>query len=352
MLYSGEDITKSNFEILKPKSVFEIYSEISKPDLILYDLISKIRKVAKLDRTAYQSLKKQLPFFTGSCFGDKPRCSENFQYASYFIIDIDKCYDNQAQFIELQSRIAYDPRVNLIFTSPGGSGLKLVFELDSPCRSTKFFSDAYRSFAFQIAKDYNLQDKIDLSTHDATRVCFLSYDKNAWYNADSEKVSWKAYLPAGDLFSESDEDLICPGEYIIDKESPSVSNCSNDIHPDIYRTILNKLNPGKIYPAPKNYYVPEILNMIEEPVKEAAREHDIAVNEVRNIQYGKKFCFSHALNKAEVNVYYGKRGFSVVISPAGGTHPDLNKIVSTIVSEVIFTPKFIISDQDSPQTSI
>ena len=351
MLYRGENITKSNTEILKPKSVFEIYREISKCDSTLADLISRIRKVASLDRTAYQSLKKQLPFFTGSCFGEKPRSSENFLYSSYFIIDIDNCYEKEGSFIELRSRLAGDPRLHLMFSSPGGLGLKLLFILEEPCKSTKFFSDAYRSFAFQLARDYSLEGKTDLATHDAARVCFLSTDKNAWYNALPEKVSWKAYLPAGDLFCESDDNAEEAGEYITQKKNSTVSNCSNDIHPDIYMSILQKLNPAKKYPAPRNFYVPELLNSIELPVKQAVGKHNITVSEIRNIQYGKKFCFSHTLQKAELNVYYGKRGFSVVISPSAGTNSELNKVVYYIVSELIFNPQFIITDQVLSQIS-
>ncbi|HPI69627.1 MAG TPA: CRISPR-associated primase-polymerase type B [Bacteroidales bacterium] len=348
MLLRGENITKSNTEILRPKSVYEIYKEISRTNTTLSDLILRVRKVAGLDRSAYQALKKQLPFFTGSSFGDNTRSSEHFMHASYFILDIDKCFDNEGQMIELRSRLAGDRRLNLMFTSPGGLGLKLLFVLDEPCRSTKFFSDAYRSFASQLAKDYRLEDKIDLATHDATRVCFLSHDKQAYYNAVPEKISWKSYLPSGDLFLEPEDTISGTGEYKIQNKIPEVSNCSNDIQPDVYRAILKKLNPERRYPEPKSYFVPEILNLIEEPVKDAVLEHNISVSEIRNIQYGKKFCFSCFLHKAELNVYYGKKGFSVVITPANDTNPDLNKIVYAIVSELIFAPGFIIKDQDSP----
>jgi hypothetical protein len=352
MLYRGENIVKSNTEILKPVSVFDTCCEITKPDSDLHKIISRIRKVARLDPKAYQALKKQLPFFTGSFFGDKSRSAENFQYASYFIIDIDKCYDNEVSFTDLRSRISSDQRVHLMFTSPGGLGLKLVFELDEPCRSTKFFSDAYRSFAYQFSKEYSIESKTDLSTHDASRVCFLSYDSQAWYYPAPAKISWKSYLPAGDLFTEATAEEEQQGEYITHKVESIVTNSSNDLSPDVYKSILQKLNPDKTYPAPKNYFVPEILNLIEEPVREAVSGHNILVNEIRNIQYGKKFCFSHSLSKAELNVYYGKKGFSVVTSPAGGTNPELNRIVYNIVSEVIFTPRFFADCQPYPQTSI
>jgi len=341
MLYRGENITRSNTEILERRSVYEIYKEISKSESDLSVLVSRIRKVAGIDHSACQSLKKQLPFFAISFFGDKPRNTENFVHASYFIIDIDNCYENESNFIMLRNRIAQDPRVHLMFTSPGGAGLKLLFPLDEECVNTKFFSDAYRSFTSQLSRDINLEKKVDLSTSDVTRVCFLSYDKMAYYNPLPEKVCWKAYLPSHNLFTESKENDDDNGEYITTQlEIAEISNSSNDIHPDIYRAILKKLNPDGRYPVKKEYYVPEILNSLEEPVRDAVTKHSISISEIRDIHYGRKFCFSHGLHKAEINIYYGSKGFSVVITPGNGTHPELNKIVHTIVSDLIFTPKF------------
>jgi len=83
-----------------------------------------------------------------------------------------------------------------------------------------------------------------------------------------------------------------------------------------------------------------ILKLVEEPVHKAVEKHGISIEEIRDIQYGKKFGFAHGLHRAELNIYYGKKGFSVVISPRCGTHDELNKLVHALVSELIFTPHF------------
>ena len=338
MLYRGENITKSNTEILQERSVYEIYEEISdfKPELSL--LISKIRKVAGIDYKASISLKKQLPFFAISSFGGQTRKTENFEYASYFIIDIDNCYANRDDYECLRNRLIKDQRVNLMFASPGGAGIKILYPLAEVCNSTKYFSDAYRSFASQLAKEYGLEGKVDLTTSDVTRVCFISCDKSAYFNAEPEKVNWKAYLPFyDDLFDEETAEDKEPGcsSAIVDKES---SNSSNNIDPDIYNEILKKLNPDRKPKITREYFVPEIIKGLEEPIRKEVIKHNILLNEIRDIHYGRKFCFTHGLNKAELNIYYGKKGFSIVITPGNGTHPILNKAVHALVSDLIHSP--------------
>ncbi len=340
MLYRGNHITHSREEILQRVSTFEIYKEISKPRPELEKLVSRIRKVAAIDPNACQAIKKQLPYFTGSCFGSRPRKTENFEQAEHLIIDIDHCFDSKSRTDELRTSLAQDTRLQMMFISPGGMGLKLVYEMDEPCRNTKLFSDAYKTFAWQLARDHSLEGKIDLATHDVTRVCFLSSDPEAYFNPQADKISWKSYLPAGELFVEYTEDRTGDGEYAIEIPTEEPSNRPNDIKPDVYREILARLNPGKRVRPPKNHYVPGILNLVEEPVRKAVGAFHIQVDEIADIQYGKKYRFSHGLHQAELNIYYGKKGFSVVISPRCGTHDDLNRLVHALVSEAIFNTGF------------
>lgn len=55
-------------------------------------------------------------------------------------------------------------------------------------------------------------------------------------------------------------------------------------------------------------------------------EMGLEVYEVIDINYGKKFRIRMGNKMAELNVFYGKRGFSVVESPRNGTDSELNDI--------------------------
>ena len=54
--------------------------------------------------------------------------------------------------------------------------------------------------------------------------------------------------------------------------------------------------------------------------------------EVINIQYGKKLRFRVGMRKAEINLFYGKRGFSVVQSPRTGTDAEANALMADVVN--------------------
>jgi hypothetical protein len=62
-------------------------------------------------------------------------------------------------------------------------------------------------------------------------------------------------------------------------------------------------------------------------------DNDILTTELSGIHYGKKFKFSLGKRKAEINLFYGKKGYSVVISPRIGTDPDLNQVCRQLMRE-------------------
>ena len=57
----------------------------------------------------------------------------------------------------------------------------------------------------------------------------------------------------------------------------------------------------------------------------------IQITEIINISYGKKIRMKSRTKQAEVNVFYGKRGFSVVKSPRSGTNEELNELMASLI---------------------
>jgi len=82
-------------------------------------------------------------------------------------------------------------------------------------------------------------------------------------------------------------------------------------------------------------YVPEILNDIIGSLKEHIEMKGILVKEIRDIQYGKKLSMALGIKEAEINLFYGKKGFSVVKTPRTGTDTELNDLMADIVNEYI-----------------
>ncbi len=83
--------------------------------------------------------------------------------------------------------------------------------------------------------------------------------------------------------------------------------------------------------------VPKILNDAMDSIKGYVEETGLTITEVTNIQYGKKIHATLGLKQAEVNLFYGKRGFSIVASPKRGTDSGLNELLTDLIRDFIET---------------
>lgn len=328
--------------------------------------VERLRKVKAMEAEAYTRLKVRLPYFCGSSFKGGVRRSEFFEGAEVLVLDIDH-YSNDAVILEaLKVRLSEDERVAMAFVSPGGDGLKLLFVLAKACDDTKQFSDVYKAFAYRFAEQYDLTKYMDFRTFDATRVCFLSSDEKAYFNPMAERVEWEGLVPTlpvleerklvkdatipflddAPMASEAGKVMASPLVATADapthkaaasKETAAGENCSHNINPDVYADILRKLQ-AKARPNPKRREVaqPERLQAVVAPVAMEAQAQGITLAEVRDIQYGKQMVFHSGNHSAEINVFYGKRGFSVVEVVRNAHSMTLAKLCVFIAEQVIY----------------
>lgn len=85
----------------------------------------------------------------------------------------------------------------------------------------------------------------------------------------------------------------------------------------------------------KEPYIPECLDDIIGDLKKYIEDTGIIVYEIVNIQYAKKIRCKMGLRLGEVNLFYGKRGFSVVQSPRSGTSTELNALLADLVTSYL-----------------
>ena len=83
-------------------------------------------------------------------------------------------------------------------------------------------------------------------------------------------------------------------------------------------------------------YVPQQLDDIMDELKTYVEDTGVVLYEVKNIQYGKKLRFKMGQKLAEINLFYGKNGFSVVQSPRCGTSSDFNELMSQLINIFIY----------------
>ncbi len=329
MLYFGMNLAQSHKEKLAPVSLEGLYQMISSPSPELIKLTAELEKIHQLDPEAFNRHKTKLPFFCGSEFHDGLRNCEQFIQATYFVLDVDHYFEVSQidKEIEIKEKLKKDQRIALMYTSPSGTGLKLVLRLSTPITNTKRFADFYLSFAGKFASQYNLEKYIDFKTHDVTRVSFINVDMLAYHNPSHIPVDPEKYQSSFDVFASKTSPFSeVPADAAAEKKQ---------LDDETYQEILQTLNP-KTPKRKKNYIIPAILENIIEPVKSAMQEKGMEVLEVLNIHYGKKFRLKLEGSYAEINIYYGKNGFSVVKTPRSDVNEILNEIAYQIAVGVIF----------------
>lgn len=109
-----------------------------------------------------------------------------------------------------------------------------------------------------------------------------------------------------------------------------------DIDKETIDKIKQTLNPNaKLKARTPNIYVPNELEDIMEDLKNFITERNITITEIRNINYGKKMRFKIGFKQAEINLFFGKHGFTVVQSPRTGTDQEMNKLMAEVVESFI-----------------
>ena len=337
MISFGKNIRDAG-DALQKASVNSLYEAIQNPSQEVRSLLRQLRIIREMNAAQYAEIKKQLPYFVCAIFNPAHRKTENFAYTEYFIIDIDHIAQKGYVMQQLRSTICGDPRAAMCFLSPSGDGLKVMFRLKERCYDAMLHKIFYRLFAERFASQYNLQQVVDIRTCDVTRACFMSCDENVYFNAQSNPVDITDYINAdADLLQAFDLKRKTEAAEKEESRTPNPNKPPIDPDRETMQTIRNTLNPNSRLSKQKaDVFVPEALNEIISDLVAHIENMSVKVNEVRDINYGKKMRFSVGLKHAEINLFYGKRGFSVVQSPRTGTDSELNQLMAEVIEAFIY----------------
>lgn len=135
---------------------------------------------------------KQVPGVTFAGIFDPHRdASYLYQTTGLYTLDADALDDVKAVY----KHIVKDPSVVLCFRSITGSGLKIVVYGPRVSTAEEYTTVYNRIFALK-GREWGIADRLDVATKDCSRLCFLSYDPDAY-------VNWNAVA----LFSEDLPDV-------------------------------------------------------------------------------------------------------------------------------------------------
>ncbi len=320
-------------EELRRIPVRSLYDAIRNPRESIRSLLRQLSVVRQMNPSQYALLKQQLPYFVCAMFSPSFRRTENFAYTEYFIVDIDHVSEKGLSMPELRKNITGDTRAMLCFLSPGGDGLKVMFRLSERCHDAGLYKTFYKLFLTRFSRQYGLEQVVDTKTCDVTRACFLSADAYAYFNPSAEPVVLTDYLNPEENVSMA-FDLKREAEHAVRKECAPAPPSRTEPDKDIMARIKATLNPR---PEPQRCpaYVPAILNDIIGDLQKYVEDKGVVISEIVNIQYGKKLRCKIGLRQAEINLFYGRRGFSVVQSPRTGTDAEANELMAQVIQSFL-----------------
>ena len=126
-----------------------------------------------------KTTKESLPAFTPSgVFKNDHKATSLIEYSGIIHVDIDKI--SELELNELEQKIKNSNDILAFFRSPSGKGLKVFFKCDDIKENhTKNIIKLLSYFK----NKYGIEP--DKSCKDINRLCFISFDQNAFYNENA-----------------------------------------------------------------------------------------------------------------------------------------------------------------------
>lgn len=334
----GAKITSADDKLIKVPISY-VADKLRNPNPDLASNIRQMRDMRAIDEKRYKEFKKQLPYIVTGWFAPPIRRTENFAYIESFIVDLDHLQEKEFGIVSLKNLVNRDSRVMLTFVSPSNDGLKILFRLKERCTDAGIFKLFYKEFVKKFSTQYNLMQVTDSATCDVTRACFMSIDSEVFYNPEAETIDIKDYLDLNnpcELFdTKHNQD---EGE----KKQPKTEIEKIKDPDEEALTKIKELLTGKqpqTKKKPNNIVVPEILNEIIDGLIQYIKDNGAEVYETINIQSAKKLKIKLGLKKAEINLFYGKKGFTVTSVPKGETDGEFNEVMKQLIQLYILENK-------------
>ena len=177
------------------KSLAAVYEEIRNPPKSTIQKIEQIRELVTLgNQEEAGKLKKELPAF---CWSGK-FCDRNnaglLEHSGRLQIDLDKLGTSD-EIQAIKHKLQSDLHLEAVFLSPSANGLKAGIRIPKAANTEehlRFFQAAER----YLKEVHELT--VDSQCKDVCRLCFMSYDPNAYINPDAlilDVHKWKPNPP-------------------------------------------------------------------------------------------------------------------------------------------------------------
>ncbi len=139
----------------------------------------QVERLRAMSSEEYSKNKRNLPAAAfGGTFSKRKR-DALLKPSRLVVIDID--HVEGQELASIKARLKADQHTALCFVSPSGAGLKAVFVADFVDDAT--FKQAWRAIAAYFSETHGIT--LDPTGKDICRLCYVSYDPEAYYNPDA-----------------------------------------------------------------------------------------------------------------------------------------------------------------------
>jgi hypothetical protein len=329
MILLGKNITQIN-DLLTEVSVENVFRALKNANGEVAKMQERLKIIRSIDLNQYRRLKTTLPFIVCGQFNPRIRKKENFLFTQRFIIDIDHLTEHDIEIENIKNKFREDDRVELMFLSPGGDGLKLMFKTTSKISDSGYYSVFYKSFCIKLAEAYQLGSSVDIKTSDVSRCCFVSYDPNAYYNSNPTLIDVNDFIDASSFDGydklKKEEKIFNEEKTIMENSYKSIDS-KQEIDPEILNAIKEKMGLKIPKRSEKHYEQPEELKLYMEKMNEIIESIGLTIKSNKPISYGRQIAVNTANSWAEFNLFFGKKGVSIVATTKTGSNATLCKLV-------------------------
>lgn len=336
MVLIGKNVTTPG-DVLQSAEIEKVYKAILRPGTEVMNLLNQLKQIRAIDPGKYRKLKTKLPYIVCADFRPRIRKKENFLHTSRFILDIDHLSEFDIELSILKVKLREDPMVELFYCSPSGDGLKVFFKLDKPISDSGYYSLFYKTFCMRFSEAYQLGGAVDTKTSDVSRCCFVSHDPDAWFNPKVREVRTDDYLPKDGFFELSQvqgeikehEKNAAEEAKKLDLPKPEVQELPDSTMNRIKEMVGMKVREKQ----KKEYFQPEELQSVEEDVIQLLNGVGAQLLKSEPISYGRRLRIGADQVWAELNIFYGKRGVTIVKTTKTGSNKELAEMLFRLLSD-------------------
>lgn len=164
-----------NIKSVSPSFEYDVLKVLEKIRSGFYKKQIALLRV-ETDKTKRNELKSLLPYVT-FCGTFTTRSNNNLKtFSGLACLDFDSLEDVEL----IRGKINKDKYTFASFVSPSGDGLKVLVKLPPVDNN-----DDYQDYYIELVNYYSKYNKLDNSTKDIARACYLSYDDNLYLNVES-----------------------------------------------------------------------------------------------------------------------------------------------------------------------